>query len=152
MTGSAREPFDHEALVARFAAFPGHLAEAARAADRRPSPAGEWTPAEVVRHLVAVEAEVWRRRLRDLETTDDPRWSRTEPGLGRGLEGAALDDVLQAFAAARASTVEVVRALDDAGWARAGVHSTYGRLDVEGLLGIAIDHDEEHAAGLRTTD
>ncbi len=31
---------------------------------------------------------------------------------------------------------------------RTGVHATYGRLDVAGLLRLAIDHDEEHLAGL----
>ena len=34
------------------------------------------------------------------------------------------------------------------GWDRTGVHETYGRLDVAGLLRVAIDHDEEHLAGL----
>ncbi len=38
--------------------------------------------------------------------------------------------------------------LDDAGWARFGTHVTYGVLDVAGLLNLAIDHDEDHLAGL----
>jgi len=138
---------DRDELVERFAAFPDRLAEAARVAERVPVPAGEWTAAEVVRHLIAVEGEVWRRRLHDLETTDGPRWPRTEPGLGSGFEAALLDEVLAAFAAARAATVDAVRALDDAGWARAGLHATYGRIDVAGLLDVAIDHDEEHMPG-----
>ena len=31
---------------------------------------------------------------------------------------------------------------------RYGTHTTYGVLDVAGLLDLAIDHDEEHLAGL----
>ena len=54
------------------------------------------------------------------------------------------------FARRRAKTVATVSALDDAGWARFGTHETYGRLDVAGLLRLAIDHDEEHAASLTT--
>jgi hypothetical protein len=44
--------------------------------------------------------------------------------------------------------VATVRALDEAGWERFGTHATYGRLDVAGLVRLAIDHDEEHLAGL----
>jgi DinB superfamily len=142
---------EREALLDRFAAFPGRLGDAARAARGRPVPEGEWSPSEVVSHLIAVEEVVWRARLRDLEGTDDPQWSRTEPGLATGLDDATLDDVLAAFEAARAGTVAVVRALDDAGWARSGTHEVYGRLDVAGLLGVAIDHDKEHLDGLART-
>lgn len=136
-----------EALVERFACFPGQLADAARAAPG-PAAGGEWGPVEVVSHLIAVEEVVWRARLRDLEAMADPRWTRTEPGLAAGLEDASLDEVLSLFEAARAGTVEIVRALDEAGWARAGTHADYGRLDVAGLLGVASDHDAEHLRGI----
>ena len=141
---------EREALVERFATFPGRLGDAARAARERPVPVGEWGPAEVVSHLIAVEEVVWRARLRDLETTADPRWSRTEPGLAGDLDDASLDEVLSVFEAARAGTAAIVQALDDAGWARSGTHAVYGRLDVAGLLGVAIDHDEEHVRGMAT--
>jgi DinB superfamily len=139
---------EREELLERFASFPSRLAGAARAADGRAVPAREWACAEVVSHLIAVEDVVWRARLRDLEATDDPRWTRTEPGLADGFGESSVDDVLTAFAAARAGTVAIVRALDDAGWARVGTHSVYGRLDVAGLLRVAVDHDEEHLASL----
>ena len=139
---------ERDALVERFASFPGRLADAARASRERSVPAGEWGPTEVVSHLIAVEEVVWRARLRDLEATEDPRWSRTEPGLAAGLEDASLDEILSTFEAARAGAAEIVRALDAAGWARSGTHAVYGRLDVAGLLGVAIDHDEEHLRGI----
>ena len=139
---------EREEILDCFASFPGRLAAGAHAAGGRPVPAGEWGPTEVVSHLIAVEEVVWRARLRDLATTADPRWSRTEPGLAAGLEDASLDQVLSAFEAARAGTVEIVRALDAAGWASSGTHAVYGRLDVAGLLGVAIDHDEEHLEGI----
>jgi hypothetical protein len=136
------------ALVETFSGFPERLAEAARAAAGRPVAAGEWDPAEVVRHLIAVEDEVWQSRLARLAAEDHPHWPWTEPGLAPGFERASLDDVLAAFSSARGATVEVIRALDDAGWSRSGTHDTYGVLDVEGLLRIAIDHDRDHLASL----
>ena len=143
---------DRAGLVERFATFPGRLADAARVADGRPVPAGEWSPALVVRHLMAVEGEVWLARLVSLVAGGEPRWSRMEPGPLPGFDHASLDDVLVLFGRLRASTVDYLRIFDDAAWARAGVHDTYGRLDVAGLFRLAIDHDEEHLAGLRSAD
>ena len=150
-SGVAGTPADRAALVERFATFPGRLAEAARAAEGRPVPDGEWTPSLVVRHLMAVEGEVWLSRLAELVAGGEPRWSRMEPGPLPGFDHASLDEVLGLFGRLRASTVDFLRMFDnDDGWARAGIHETYGRLDVAGLLRVAIDHDEEHLAGLAT--
>jgi len=128
--------------------FPGVVAAAARTADGRPKPEGEWTPEQVVRHLIAVDLEVHQRRMRDLATTDDPSWSWQEPGPWPDEPDLGLDGVLDRFAAVRGETVAMFRALDDAGWARTGRHVTFGQLDADGLLGLAVDHDEEHLAGL----
>ena len=138
------------ALVDAFAAFPRRLAAAAKArvAEWRPFPEGEWGPNETVRHLIAVEDEVWRKRLARVAKEDDPEWTWTEPGLAPGFDDASLLELLTVFARRRAKTVASVRALDEAGWARSGTHETYGRLDVAGLLRLAIDHDESHAASL----
>jgi len=149
---------DRDALVATFAVFPDRLTmavtaavEATLAAVDRPAEAGEWGPREVVRHLIAVEAEVWQSRLARVAAEDDPQWPWTEPGLASGFDETPVDGIVAAFAAARATTVATVLALDDAGWARHGTHSIYGRLDVEGLLRIAIDHDAEHLEAISRT-
>ena len=141
-----------EALVAAMADFPGRLAVAARAAACRPTPPGEWGAVEVVRHLIAVEDEVWRARFARVAAEDDPHWAWTEPGLAPGYDDASVETVAAAFAAARAMTVDTIRALDDAGWARHGTHATYGVLDIAGLLRIAIDHDESHVDGLTRSE
>jgi hypothetical protein len=138
-------------LVEAFAGFPDRLGSAARAAADRAVVAGEWGPAEVVRHLIAVESEVWQARLGRVAAEDDPHWAWTEPGLAPGFDDVGLDQILAAFAAARSETVATVRALDGAGWARFGTHATYGRLDVEGLVRLATDHDDGHLAGLAGT-
>ena len=141
---------ERAALVEAFASFPARLAAAARAraAEWRPIPDGAWGPNETIRHLIAVEGDVWRARLARVAAEDDPHWTWTEPGLAPGFDDATLQEILAAFARTRARTVAVVQALDDAGWARSGTHATYGVLDVAGLLRLAIDHDDGHAASL----
>jgi DinB family protein len=137
------------AVRARFAAIPGELAEAARSAPPEAPAPGEWTPSEVVRHLIAVEELVWQVRLGQLETEEHPHWAWVEPGQWLGAAGADLDEVLAAHEAARARTLARLDALGAAGWARTGTHDTFGTLDVAGLMERALDHDAEHIASLR---
>jgi hypothetical protein len=140
---------DREALLAALDAFPARLGDAAaRAAAGRPVADGEWGPAEVVRHLIAVEADVHQARLADLATLHEPRWDWTEPGPWPGEPGLDLDALLERFAGLRRATVATVASLDAAGWARTGTHTTLGVWDVAGLLRNAVDHDAEHLRGL----
>ena len=71
-------------VLSRLATAPGRLAaEAARVAAAEAesgTPAGEWTPAQVIAHLVAVERDVWQTRLAMLEGDAEPAWVWTEPG------------------------------------------------------------------------
>jgi hypothetical protein len=137
---------EQRSLRDTLAAAPDRLAVAIPAA--RPAPAGEWTPREVLLHLLAVEDEVWQARLRQLATEPEPHWPWFEPGFA-SISADAWQAVLDAFRASRAETVAQLDALDDAGWAKTGVHERYGRLDVAGLMQRALDHDEEHIASFR---
>jgi hypothetical protein len=133
---------------ARLASFPDRLSAAAHSALPEPPAAGEWTPVEIVRHLIAVEELVWHTRLDQLATEEHPRWAWVEPGQWLGAPGADLDDVLDAHAAVRAETLARLDALGADGWARTGTHDTFGVLDVAGLMTVAADHDDEHLASL----
>jgi hypothetical protein len=135
-------------LLDALAVFPDRVTAAARAAATGPVPPGEWTPEQVIRHLVAVETDVHQARLRDLATVAEPRWTWTEPGPWSGDPDLELDGVLRRFAELRGETLAVVGALDETGWARSGHHDTFGALDVAGVLRNAVDHDEEHLRGL----
>ena len=54
----------HAALVERLATFPERLSAAANvAAAIAEAAVGDWSPSEVVRHLVAVDEDVWQRAL-----------------------------------------------------------------------------------------
>jgi hypothetical protein len=134
------------AIRDRVASVPDRLAAAARAASPEPPAPGEWPPTDVVRHLIAVEDEVWQPRLRELIDEDEPRWRWAEPDRWLGSPEASLDDLLALYAARRAATVALLDALGDTGWARTGVHATFGRLDAAGLMEKALDHDDEHIA------
>jgi hypothetical protein len=129
----------------RLAGVPARIAKAAAGAAPVP---GEWSAAEIVRHLIAVEDEVWHARLEQLASQPNPRWPWVEPGLASFPGDDNLDTVVAAFAARRSETVAQVDRLDEAGWSRTGTHATFGVLDIAALIRRAIDHDEEHLATL----
>jgi len=121
-------------LLDRMSEFPERVAAAARAAAARvaadrPVTDGEWTPEQVVRHLIAVETEVHQARLHDLASTAEPRWAWAEPGPWPGEPDLGLDGVIERFAVTRGATLTTLHALDDAGWARVGIHATFGELE-----------------------
>jgi hypothetical protein len=134
-------------LRRRLAEVPDRLAEATLTA-AGPIPEGEWSPVDVVRHLIAVEAEVWHARLRQLAVEDRPLWPWTEPDRWLESPDASLRELLATYAERRAATIEILDSLDEAGWARTGEHATYGVLDVAALMTKAVEHDEEHLASL----
>ena len=136
------------ALLDRLSSIPAALATAAGAASPEPPAPGEWTPSDIIRHLIAVEREVWHPRLAQLDAEDHPTWPWAEPDRWTGNPDATLDDLLATYTADRASTVATLDALDEAGWARTGTHATFGVLDVAGLMDRALDHDEEHLGSL----
>jgi hypothetical protein len=142
---------DPAAVRDRLASFPSRLRSAAEAAGAVPATLaepGEWTPIEIVRHLIAVEEEVWQVRLRQLGTEDHPRWRWAEPAQWLGSPDADLEAILDTYGEARASTLAMLDAIPGAGWARTGTHDTFGVLDVAGLMAVAADHDDEHLASL----
>jgi hypothetical protein len=143
MSGRTTDP---DKVVASLAAVPDRLASAARAASPEPPAPGEWTPSQVVRHLIAVEHEVWHPRLGQLAAEEHPHWPWVEPEPWSDEPDATLDRLLDVYGAARSLTVATLAALDAAGWARTGTHATFGELDATGLMVRAIDHDEEHLA------
>jgi len=90
---------DQARAVERLAGFPAELAAAARHGAGRPVAPGEWTAREVVLHLVAVEEEVFQRRLGQLATEDHPRWPWVEPGLWSGPGDATFEGAIEVYAA-----------------------------------------------------
>jgi hypothetical protein len=145
-----------ERLLASLAEAPAAIARSAKAAaatgSAEPTDAAsegdrEWSIRQVVAHLALVEAVVFQVRLDQLAEAAagaQPRWSWTEPGTSSAPELSTLEAALALFADRRAATVARVATLDEAGWRRTGLHATYGRLDVAGVLRVIVEHDAEH--------
>jgi len=152
MTETSEDAAWRTALVDRLASGPDRI-EAAAAGAMAPG-AGEWSALDVVRHLVATEELVWHPRLGQLAASagpggrqlSPPTWAFLEPGPWSGPGDDSLDGAIGELRRRRDRTLELVRALDDDGWRRYGIHGTYGRLDVARLLTVAVDHDAEHLA------
>jgi hypothetical protein len=142
------DPRRRAALAGRLIGAPARIRRAAIAAARATPARGEWAAHDIVLHLVAVEIEVFQRRLADLRETESPEWTWVEPGPAPRESSETLADSLVRFAAARLATLESVTALDPADWLRTGHHATLGVLDVSDLLALAADHDKEHLAAL----
>jgi hypothetical protein len=99
--------------------------------------------------LIAVEEIVWQGRLRQLALVDRPTWPWIEPAPWSGEPAATLGDLLAIFRDGRAETVAILDGMNAQAWARTGVHAEWGEIDVAELVKRAIEHDEEHLAGLR---
>lgn len=142
---------DRGALFDSLRAGPRQIASAAVAAQARRIGAGRgradgWSERQIVDHLIRVEGDAFQARLRQVADEVEPHWQWVEPGAEPGHASLAI--LVGRFERARAATIDHLARLDERGWARSGVHATYGRLDVAALLGIAIDHDADHLAEL----
>jgi len=148
---SAATSAERAALLDRLRAGPERVAAAAVAAQAHRLAAGNvgpdgWSEREIFDHLIRVERDVFQSRLRQVAREDEPHWQWVEPGAEPGH--ASLATLVGRFERVRARTIDHLAGLDDRGWARSGVHATYGRLDVAALLGVAVEHDTDHLAEL----
>lgn len=112
---------------------------------------GKWSAAEIVHHLADSES-ISAQRLRALLVQ--------EHALIHGYDQAAyavrlaygerpLEPALEFFRAARATTVQLLRRMGDADWAREGWHTEMGRYTPEIWLAIYAVHAHNHAAQIR---
>src|SRR5438874_5808700 len=123
---------ERELMLARLAATPRLLREmtadlSGETAARPPAP-GEWSIAEVVRHLVHGDRDTFLPRLRRMLAEARPVFDKTPLAAG---DRADLTTLVAAFASAREQVVKILNALDDAAWRREGVSPSRGALSVE---------------------
>jgi DinB superfamily len=117
--------------------------------DRRPAD-GTWTAREVVHHLADSESMAYIR-LRRLIAEDNPViQGYDEPVWAQRLHyGRPIATSLAVLAAVRAASLELLEALSEAEWARAGTHSESGQYTVEGWLRVYTRHAADHADQIR---
>jgi len=135
----------------RLARGPGELARLLRGRSeskltRRPAE-GAWSATEVVCHLRDAEEHLsgWMRLVLLL---DDPPLLRTGTA-DRWAEERQYDrqhagEAWNAFSRRRDETLELLQAVDDAGWGRAGVHPKLGRVTIDELVAMLAWHDDNH--------
>jgi len=117
--------------------------------DAHPAP-GKWSAREIVHHLADSEMTA-AVRLRLLVATDRPRIvGYDQDEFARRLYyGRPIEASLDAFKAARRTTIEILDRMSDAEWAREGTHSEHGQYTVERWLEIYAKHAHNHAQQIR---
>lgn len=104
----------------------------------------EWSVHETLTHIRNIEREVFRWRVTQTATRDNPplpffdeaayhkdHWNAAEP----------IQDILAEFVADRAAEVAL---LETADWSRTGLHETRGPLTLDWQANYIVNHTWEH--------
>ena len=142
-------------LVARYKA--GHVTLLASLAgideaglDARPADGG-WTPREVVQHTADSEMTA-AIRLRRLVAEENPviaGYDGDTFAVRLHYADRPIEPALDAIAAARSTTAQILDGLTEADWARTGTHTESGPYGVERWLETYAVHCDEHADQIR---
>jgi DinB superfamily len=146
---------ERKSLIAKYKAGYADVVDALRGIqpeerDWRPAP-GEWSAREVVHHLADSET-ISSIRLRRLLIEDKPLiQGYDEAHYARALryQERPMEPALQAFESTRATTAQLLDAMTDADWRRAGVHGDSGPYSAEKWLEIYAAHGHVHADQIR---
>jgi hypothetical protein len=142
-------------LIARYAEGFGEVDKAIEGlseADLTAHPlAGKWSAREIVHHLADSES-ISAQRLRRLVVEAHPviqGYDQEAYATRLRYNQRPLGPALEAFRAARASTLQVLEAMTEAEWTREGWHTQSGRYTAETWLKIYAAHAHDHAAQIR---
>jgi len=111
-------------------------------------PGDTWSPRRIVHHLADSEMTS-ALRLRRLIAEERPEIMAYDEQLWANslyYDERPIGPSLDALAAARASTADILSRLTEAQWAREGTHSEVGGYSVETWLEIYAAHARDHAA------
>lgn len=140
-------------IVAVIDDSPAKLREAARdlSAEQlrwRPAP-GEWSIKEVMAHLLKVEQDLFRPRLRRMVEEERPAFPPFDPDAWARerdhREGDFAED-WRRFAAVRAENVAYLRALPPGAEERLGLSGWWGPVRLGEYATHMVEHDREHLA------
>lgn len=152
------EPAERTTLLAALAASARQVADVLaprsdEALGRAPA-AGEWSARQTLEHLLFAE-ELFATRIERLLGEENPDlaaravWSET-PASDEGTADLGLPASALAirWIELRTAAVDRLAALDDAAWARAGMHPEWGRVTVLSQTGYFTRHTTSHMAQL----
>ncbi len=120
----------------------GLTAEQVRA---RPVP-GKWSMLEVVCHL-ADSDQAWAHRIKRVIAEEKPLligYDETQFATSLGYHDREILDELEFSDKTRRQLAHIVRGLKPDSLAREGIHSQYGRMNLQQMLQIEIDHVDHH--------
>jgi uncharacterized damage-inducible protein DinB len=137
---------EYRELIDFLAQTPTQLKDSAAAAGNPPD--GEWTAAQVIGHLAACEF-YFVERLNRLLREDSPHlqaFGTKASERQESMMGASIDENLQAFNELRGESVSMLMSLALNLWDRAGTYEKEGKMSIEDVVELMIDHDAEHLA------
>ena len=114
-------------------------------------PTNGWTVRQIVHHLADSEMTS-AIRLRRLLAEDAPVIAAyDENAFARRLhyDDRPIDASLDAMAAARATSAQILERLSEDEWSRAGTHTESGPYSVDDWLRVYAAHGEDHADQIR---
>lgn len=115
--------------------------------------AATWSVHEVIGHLADNEF-VFGARVRFVAAEDRPLLPAYDEKLFAerlGTDRATLEDLFDAWVAARAANVHLLDRLPEGAWSRIGLHSERGELSVMQLVVGAAGHDRVHEEQIERT-
>ncbi len=146
---------ERQLLIARYAAGFDEVAaslEGLRREDLTAHPIpGKWSAAEIVHHLADSES-ISAQRLRTLLVQEHPvihGYDQAAYAVRLRYDQRDIAPALEAFHAARATTVQLLRGMGDADWACEGWHTESGRYGAERWLELYAEHAHNHAGQIR---
>lgn len=146
---------EREALIAHYTAG---FEEVARSLEGFPAESltarllpGRWSAAEIVHHLADAES-IAAQRLRILLAQERPLihgYDQNAYAARLRYNERPVEPALEAFRAARATTLQLLRTMTEEDWKREGWHTEVGRYTAETWLEIYAAHGRDHAAQIR---
>jgi hypothetical protein len=148
-------PQERNDLIAKYAAGYDEVAQAldgfpSESLNAHPIP-GKWSAREIVHHLGDSESTS-AFRLRKLLTEDNAiieGYDQDQFATRLRYNERDMTPALEAFRAARASTVPILNMMSEEDWQRVGTHTESGRYTTEKWLTIYASHAHDHAAQIR---
>jgi uncharacterized damage-inducible protein DinB len=102
----------------------------------------EWSCHDILVHLVEVE-RAYLARLKRVLSENEPIVPAIHPGDSHEIPDS-LENLIDAFRDAREETLVFLQGVSPAGWQRAAIHETKGRVTMRFLVQDLVNHDIEH--------
>ena len=137
---------DRDLVIANLAATPDLLRrltdDVAPEQTTHPPKPGEWSIAEVVRHLVEGERDTFLPRVRRILAEARPVFPSRDRQAS--ADRSDLATLVGAFESARREVLKILEGLEPPQWQREGVSPSRGPVSVEAYAAAMAAHDTEH--------